>query len=217
MSEINQLVSRIDAEFSAMEEKFKKFRVQQVQEHQVRQQQLEQLGRVFDQLSEVWRPRLEALARKFGERVKVTPKLMPSTREATFAFQSGLARIELKFAASTDRDVTKVVLTSDLEIRPIMMQFDAHSELEFPLEAVDREAVARWVDDRIVSFVKTYLSLHENEYYLQDYIVEDPIAQVRFPKFAAGATLEWQGRTLYFVGEETCGQFKRENQVAATV
>ena len=64
MYDVNQLVSRIGAEFAAMEEKFNKFRVDQVQEHQDRQKRLAQLGQVFDQLREVWRPRLEALVRR---------------------------------------------------------------------------------------------------------------------------------------------------------
>jgi YHS domain-containing protein len=41
-------------------------------------------------------------------------------------------------------------------------------------------------------------------------MVEDPVAGVRFPKFAAGATLEWQGRTLYFIGEETRREFEKQ-------
>jgi YHS domain-containing protein len=44
-------------------------------------------------------------------------------------------------------------------------------------------------------------------------MVEDPIAHVRFPKFAA-ATLEWQGKTYYFVGEETRREFAAQNRMA---
>jgi YHS domain-containing protein len=210
MSDINNLVGRIDAEFSAIDQKVKQFQAGQVQAHQDRQKRLEKLGQVFDQLREVWRPRLEVLAKKFGDKVKTTPRLTPSTREALFEFQSRLARVRLKFAASTDRDITKAILSSDLEIIPVMMRFDSHSELEFPLDAVDPEAVARWVDNRIVSFVQTYLSLHENEFYLKDEMVEDPIAGVRFPKFAAGATLESGGRTYYFVSEQTRRDFEEQ-------
>jgi YHS domain-containing protein len=41
-------------------------------------------------------------------------------------------------------------------------------------------------------------------------MVEDPVAHVRFPKFAAGATLERGGKTYYFVGEETCRDFEKQ-------
>jgi YHS domain-containing protein len=215
MSEVNELLSRIDAEFAALDAKMKQAQAEQVQAHQDRQKRLGQLGQVFDRLRNVWKPRLDALVKKFGDRVKATPRVVPSTREATFEFQSNLAQIRLKFSAATDRDVTKVILRSDLDVVPVLMRYDAHSELEFPLDAVDEKAVGRWVDDRIVSFVKTYLELHQNDYYLKDSMVEDPVAGVRFPKFAAGATLEWKGQTYYFVGEETRREFEKQQGIGS--
>ena len=64
-------------------------------------------------------------------------------------------------------------------------------------------------------FLLPYLSLHENEDYLKDHMVEDPVAGARFPKFAAGATLEWQGRTLYFIGEETRREFEKQQGIGS--
>ena len=74
------------------------------------------------------------------------------------------------------------------------MKFDSHDEIEIPLDAVDKTALGAWFDDRIVSFVKSYLAIHENQYYLKDQMVEDPVANVKFPKFAAGATLQAKGK-----------------------
>jgi hypothetical protein len=214
MPEINSLANRIDAEFSAVEAKVKQFQSQQVEAHKERQKRLEQLGKLFDEMRDVWGPRLDLLMKKFGDRVKATPRIEPATREATFAFQSSLANVRLKFSASTDRDIKKLILGYDLEIIPVLMRYQPHAELEFPLEAVDKEAVAKWVDDRIVQFVQTYLSLGENDIYLKDQMVEDPIARVRFPKMAAAATLEWQGQKFYFVGEETRQEFAKQNKIA---
>jgi len=210
MPDINSLASRIDAEFSAVEDKLKKFQAEQVQEHKQRQQRLEQLGKVFDQLSEIWTPRLQLLVKKFGDRVKATPRIVPSTREATFDFQSHMARVRLKFSATTDRDVNKVILSYDLDIIPVLIRFKPHDEVEFPLNAVDKEAVARWIDDRIVDCIQTYFSMGENEIYLKDQMVEDPVAHVRFPKFAAATSLDWQGQTFYFIGEETRREFEKQ-------
>jgi hypothetical protein len=214
MPDINSLAKQIDAEFSAVAEKVKQLQVGQIAEHKERQNRLEQLGKLFDELGEIWKPRLELLVKKFGDRVKVTPRLVPATREASFEFQSNLARIRLRFSASTDRDVRKLVLSYQLDIIPVLMRFTPHAETEFPLGAVDKEAVAKWIDERIVDFVRTYLSLGENEWYLKDQMVEDPIAQVRFPKQAAAATLEWNGRKFYFVGEETRREFAKKNNIA---
>jgi len=53
-------------------------------------------------------------------------------------------------------------------------------------------------------------SLHENEYYLKEQMVVDPVIGVRFPKFAAGATLEWQGKTYFFVSDESRREFQKQ-------
>ena len=214
MPDISSLASRIDAEFSAVEKKVKKVQAEQMEEYKERQKRLETLGRVFDELGTIWRPRLELLVQKFGSLVQTTPRIVPSAREVTFNFQSRLARIGLKLSASTDRDIEKVILSYDLEIIPVLMRFNPHAEVEFPLNAVDKEAVARWIDDRIVEFVQTYFSLGENEVYLKDRMVEDPIAHIRFPKDAAAAMLEWEGQKFYFIGEETRREFAQKNKIA---
>ena len=214
MPDINTLASRIDAEFSAVEEKMKQFQAEQAEEHRQRQKRLEKLGQVFEEMRNIWRPRLELLVKKFGDRVKTTPRIVPSSREATFDFQSRLAHVRLKFSATTDRDVRKLVLGYDLEIIPVLMRFKPHDEAEFPLDAVDHEAAARWFDDRIVDFIRTYFSMGENEIYLKDSMVEDPIAHVTFPKIAAATSLDWQGHTFYFVGEETRREFERQKGIA---
>ena len=215
-TDINSLASRIDAEFSTAAEKVRKFQIENLEEHRRRQKRLEQLGEVFEELREIWRPRLELLVKKFGEGVKVTPKLVPSRREAAFEFQSKLAFVNLKFSAYTDWDVRKVILSYDLKIVPGLMEFIPHVEMEFPLDAVDKEAVGNWIDDRIVEFVQTYLSMNDNEAYLKEHMVQDPVALVRFPRFAAAATLEWNGQRYYFLAEETRREFAEVNNIALT-
>jgi YHS domain-containing protein len=214
MPEPSSLASRIDAEFSAVAEKMKKLRAESLEDYQGRQKRLEKLGKVFDELRDIWKPRLDILVKKFGDTVQATPRIVPSTREATFEFQSKLARVRLKLSASTDRDVQKVILSYDLVIIPVLLRFEPHAELAFPLDKVNNEAVAKWIDDRILDFVRTYLSLGDSELYLKDYMVEDPITQVRFPNFAAAATLEFQGKTYYFIGEETRREFAKKNGIA---
>jgi YHS domain-containing protein len=213
MAAVDSLASRIDAEFAAVEEKVKKFQAESVEQYKQRQQRLEQLGKVFDQLREVWKPRLELLVKKFAGRVEATPRILPSTREATYEFQSKLARVRLKFSATTDRDIRKVVLSYNLDILPVLMRYKPHDEVEFPLNAVDAEAAGKWIDDRIVDFVQAYFALGENDIYLKDQMVEDPIAHVTFPKIAAATTLEWQGQTFYFVGEETRREFEQQKGI----
>jgi YHS domain-containing protein len=215
MPDTTSLASRIDAEFSAIEQKVKKFQSQQVDQHKQREKRLEQLNKLFDELRDHWRPRLELLVKKFGDRVQATPRIVPSAREATLEFQSRVARVRLKLSALTDRDIEKVILAYDLDIIPVIMRFKNHDEIEFPLDSVDKEAVGKWLDDRIVEFVQTYFSMGESEIYLKDQMVEDPIAHVRFPKIAAATTLEWGGQTFYFIGEETRREFEKQKGIGS--
>ena len=210
MATVDSLMDRIEAQFAAAKDRVKQLQAQRAEEFQGRQQRLEQFEQKLGQLRAIWQPRLEALGKKFGERVDVQPRVEPSRRSGTFEFQSELARIKLCFSVSPDADVRKLVFSYDLQILPILMKFDSHDEIEFPLEAVDETALAKWFDDRIVSFVQTYLSLHENQYYLKGHMVEDPIAKVSFPKYAAGATLEVAGKTVYFIDETTREEFQRK-------
>ena len=214
MSEIKGLSGRIDDEFAAVEKKAKDVQVERLQEYRERRKRLQQLDQVFQKLAAAWKPRLDTLMQKFGDRVQVTPRLTPSSREATFECQSNQGRVRVRFSASTDPDVSKVILGYDLEIIPVFFRYEPHAELEFPLDAVDEAATARWVDDRIVDFVRAYLSMGENEFGAQEHMVEDPVAHVRFPAFAAGATLEWQGQKYYFIGEETRQEFAGEHEIA---
>ncbi len=210
----NTLASRIDAQFLAVAEKVKQFQTEQLEAHKGRQKRLEKLAQVFEELREIWKPKLDLLVAKFGERVKVTPRIVPATREATFDFKSSVAHVRMRLSAFTDVQVTKLVIAYDLEIIPVLMNYTPHAELEFPLDKVDKEAVGKWIDDRIVEFVQTYLSMGENDYYMKDSMVEDPIAHVRFPNMAAACSLEWGGSKYYFISDETRKEFALQHKIA---
>jgi YHS domain-containing protein len=215
MSDVTQLIDRIRGEFAANQDRLKQRRQQSVELHYARQHRRQELEQTFDQLQDVWRPRLEALAREFGDRVKVTPVVTPGHRHATMEVKSPLASIKLQFAAGANNDVTELVLTYDLQILPILMEFERHSEFTCPIEAVDSKAIAQWLDDRIVGFVRTYLNLHENQYYLKDQMVEDPVSHIRFPKFAAGATRQREGKTYFFISDEMAAEFEKQQPAKA--
>ena len=119
----------------------------------------------------------------------------------------------MRFTASTDSDVHHLVMDYDLHILPVLMKFDPHARLELPLNSVDVNVVGNWIDDRIIDFVRVFLSLHENQYYLKDHMVADPISGTQFPKYAAATKLDWNGATYYFIGEQTRSEFMAKNGI----
>ena len=214
MSDRPSLVDRIDAEFASLDQRIERARTERVQAHRERQHRLAAFERRLEELPAVWKPRLQALVERFGEKVKAKPRLESSAREVDLDFHSDLARIRLRFSAATDRDVRNLILNYDLEIIPVLMQFESHAQASWPLDTLDERAVADWVDDRIIAFVKTYLSLHENEYYLKEHMVTDPVAGVRFPRFAAAASMEWEGKSYHFIDDETRREFEARHGIA---
>jgi hypothetical protein len=207
-NEVQALLGRIDAEFARSRARLEKVREEKVEEYQGRQERLALFEKSCEMLKGVWGPRLEGLKKAFGEKVQLSPHTDAGRRQATFAFTSPLARITLNFTATTDLDVRKLVLEYSLEILPVLMSFPGKARLEQPFEQIDADSIGAWIDDRIVDFVRVYLSVHENEFYLQAHMVEDPVAHVRFPDFAAATTLERGGKTLYFIDNRTREEFE---------
>lgn len=211
MPDVSNLTSRIDAELSGAQQKISEFQQQAEQAYEQRERRYrEQFVPAVQRLTAVLKPRLEVLMEKFQDKVHVEPVMTEHIRQATFKFDSRMARIELTFRMSHDTDVRNLILDQTLEVLPIFMQFEKHASLSMPLDKVDDEAAVRWVDDRIVAFVKTFLAIHQNQYYQKDSLVTDPVSGTEMPRYAARCTLESGGKTYYFISEETKREFERK-------
>ncbi|MFO0852031.1 MAG: hypothetical protein U0871_26200 [Gemmataceae bacterium] len=213
MSDTNDLASRIDGVVSDAKAKLKAAQQELLQEYLDRQSRLERYAAVLPMLQQVVRPRLELLAKKFGDRVEVTPHVSGNTRSAQFAFKSPLAHIDMTVSASPDREAKNVVIEYGLQVIPVLMRYESHAEFVTPIDGPDTAGLGKWLDDRLVGFVETFMKMHESEHYTKEQYVEDPVMGVRFPKFAAGATLEHGGKTYYFVDERTKQDFVKQKGV----
>ncbi len=210
MTDLNDLEGRLDAEFAGFEKGIEQFRAAAKSEYEARESRFRDLfapaaKRVVDAL----RPRLQLLVERFKDRINVKPSVTEHQREVTLKFNSPLARIDLTFRLGHDAEVKNLVLEQDLEILPILMEFDPHAGLTVPLDKIDEEKITKWFDDRIVNFVQTVAAIHQNQYYLKDHLVTDPVAGVQLPKYAAKATLEADGKMHYFISDETKREFER--------
>jgi hypothetical protein len=215
MSDINDLEARIDGAITAVKDRARRHQQEQLQSHLERQKLLKEYEKAQARVIEIAKPRLEALARRAGERVKVTPSVSQTRRAATFEFRSPKAQIKLTFSVAPDLPVENVVVEYDLGILPVLWKFDSHAEFSTPIAALDADGLARWLDDRIIGFVDLFVQIHEGELlYDQAEYVEDPVANVKFPRFAAGATLEHGGRTYFFIDDTTRAEFARQKGIA---
>lgn len=213
MESLDAFAARIDSVLGEERRKIVQFQQQQTELYHDRQQRLVRYEQEIRDLIPVIAPRLRALAERFKDVVQVHPVIRAHTRELVLDFRSSLAKVELTFGAYPDRDVKNIVFQYDLEIIPVLLKFDSHLTMQQPLDNLDRAAVIKWFDDRIVDFIKTYVSIYENDYYLQGQRVEDPIAGVSFPKHFAATTLVWQGQTYYFISHDTLVEFEKRHSI----
>jgi YHS domain-containing protein len=181
---------------------------------QGRGERLKRYEAVAAHLIEVLKPRLNGFIERFKAVAKAEPNVREHTRALNVEFASTLAKMTIRFEVFLDRDAQHVRLECTQEIIPVLVRYDKQSVLELPLDEVQDELVADWLDERIVTFVKLYLTVEREDdalkERLKDQLVEDPVAKVRFPKYLASSTLERAGRTYYFLDENTRREFDRQ-------
>jgi YHS domain-containing protein len=205
-----RLAERIDAEFDHSRESLRSLRQQHVTEQLARQERLVMFEKACGMMPSLWLPRLNVLKQRLGDRLKVPILLQAGRRQAEIAFSTSLARVKLSFKALTDAEVKTLVLEVGMEILPCLLPGLGSQRFEQPFSQVDAGATGEWIDSRIVDFARSYLTLYESDYCLSKHVVEDPVTHIRFPKFAAAAISEHEGKTLYFMALETREEFEKQ-------
>ena len=98
----------------------------------------------------------------------------------------------------------------DLNIHPVLMEFNGNSEEIFPLDC-DEELLVGWVEDRILEFIDTYLRLETHPFYQKDNTVLDIVCGMRISSTSASCTVEKDDRTFYFCSEHCKEAFLKGN------
>jgi YHS domain-containing protein len=214
MTDIHALINRIDQEIAAEAERQKAGWAELQLTNRERGSRLRRYETEAQHVIELLKPRLDAFVERFKGVVRAEPVVREHTRAVNLTFAATVAKVILRFEVFPDQDVKHIRLECTQEILPVLVRYDKQSVLEFPLGGVQDDALVRWFDDRIVAFVKAYVALVRQDAalreQLKDEFVEDPVARIRFPKYLAASTLEHDGRTYYFVDEETRREFEKQ-------
>jgi YHS domain-containing protein len=213
MTDIGTLIRRIDQEVAAEVTLQKAAWEDVARANREREPRLQRYEAVAQHLIELVKPRLDAFIERFKAVVKAEPKVREHTRAINLTFSATVAKVTLLFEAFPDRDVSHIRLECTQEIIPVVVRYDKQSVLEFSLDGVKDDVVVQWFDERIIAFVKAYMAVVRQDValkeHLKDQLVEDPVTKIRFPKYLASSTLEREGRTYYFVDEETRREFEK--------
>ncbi len=207
MADLNTYLKRLDEQVEKARKGVEEKQAELQQADESRKARYQTFLKLIEELRGVAKPRLEKLAERC--KFEAVPTEDADGKSVLLRFQSPVARVQLRLSATHDTEVRNLVLVYDLEILPLYVRFNPHSELEIPLEKVDRNAVENWLDDRLVEFAQTYVTIHFNDQYHQDRMVTDPVANVRFPKTYAQSSLEKEGKKYYFISEQTHREFEQ--------
>ncbi len=209
MADMTSFVKRIEEQAAQARARVEQVQADAQQAYEGRKQRYQTFLKVLEDLRGVAAPRLEKLREycKFD----ATPKESADGRSVALNFQTPVAKVRLRLWATHDTDVRNLLLGYDLEILPIFIKFNPHSELQIPLDKVDRATVESWLDDRLVEFAQTYVTIHLTDQYHKDHMVTDPVANVRFPKPFAHSKLEQGDKTYYFISEQTRRDFEKRS------
>lgn len=165
MGETNGLECQIGAKLAASEAAR---RLRQDQRRKAIMEMDERLDRytaVADWLMEkVIRPCMQQLAGCFAG---VDRPEDQQSRHSSFCRFPHTARFPataaLEMGVTRDGDARTVIVQYDLQILPIFHPINAHAHLDMPLDEVDQQRVAHWVEKQILTFVDSYLQLETAE------------------------------------------------------
>jgi YHS domain-containing protein len=113
----------------------------------------------------------------------------------------------LEFGVSRDGEIKKVILQFEMEVLPAFTTFERKDELSMPLDEVDDQKAAAWVEAKVLQFVDSYLQLETLSPYQQENIVTDPVCGMRVNKVFAPAQMAHRGKTYYFCLPECQARF----------
>jgi len=214
MPSIDDLIHRIDSEIAAAKARVDDRLNEELHAYEERQARFQKFLQALDALHSIGQPRLSKLAEHF--KFQATPVQDPDGRGVEMQFQTDLAQVRLRFYATHDAEVRRLVLNYDLDILPVYLKFTPHEQLEMPLDDVDLEKLAQWIDDRIIDFVRTYVTIHFTDQYQKSHMATDPVAGVRFPAEFARATLTHNGTTYHFISPKTRNEFARREGISVS-
>lgn len=201
MSNLDNLKKRIEEKLSAVEAT-KRAKHQEHNQYlmQSRERQLRFKDAADPIMSNVITPRMEQLAGYF-DNAEFVEKQGHSRLQKRLQFAHTKrfpATTNLELSISHDVGMEHLIVSYNVEIIPVLIQFERNQTLTVPVAEVDKEQLTAWVDERICQFVDTYLHLEQAEPYQENQLATDPVCGMRVVKAFATEHFEHKGETYYF-------------------
>lgn len=161
-------------------------------------------------LERVVRPRLDVLVRSFAHSGSLA--VMDGGHGVAVAFSyteefPAHARVEVSIAHDPDYDRAWCAFSAS--ILPILMEYERDTSQDVSIESPDEPRLARFVDQRIETFVASYLSICQpDSFYQKSLLVTDPVCGMTFRRADAQSVLERDGKRVFFCADVCRQQFE---------
>jgi YHS domain-containing protein len=221
MSSINRLVERLSAEVAAATERIHSLQTAAAKLFLGQEQRFLRFVALTERIHAILQPRIEEFMKlKVFKDIKqnvslelrgpegrgfhgrTTTLCVPSCDECS-------GKVELSFRLGHDGPIENAIMKYRLEILPIFIKFDSRDQLVIPIDTPSEDAIAAWIDDRLVGFTRTYFEMYFTEQYQKQSVEMDPVMNIRFPRAFAAGTKEYQGQVYHFFTPESLQAFEK--------
>ena len=223
MPSVDQLAQRLSDEIATAVERLHSLRTEAIQVFTHDQEQrFKRFVALAGRIRVILQPRIEALTEvnvfKHAKRSLGLERHGPEGRglhEETITLsvpysEECPANVVLSFRVGHDGPIENAIINYGLEILPVYVEFESRAKLLVPIDNPSDEAIAAWIDDRLVEFTRTYLELYFTDQYQKQSLETDPVMNIRFPRAFAAGKKEYQGRTYHFYTKESLQEFEQD-------
>lgn len=164
-------------------------------------------------IQSVIQPRLEVLAARFPNASPVTDKA-----EGHCCYWFGFCErfpssTKVTFSIEHDVRFEKVAVCYHVSMVPLFIRHNEHDKLTLPLEEIDNQSVANWVEERLIEFIDVYLQIDRGSGDFADEVTLDPVCGMRIGRSSAAASDSHRGHPYFFCSKD-CHQKFTENPIA---
>ncbi len=161
-------------------------------------------------VSEVIKPRLQATVACFPN-ADLANEARPDRCGAVFGYCERFpASCRVDFLLEHDDRVDNLIIRYEFRITPVFQKYEPHDRLIVGLETHSDDAVAAWVESKLLEFLGDYFRLDRGEETLSDALVTDPVCGMRFTRSSVAAEESYRGHTYFFCSGECQEQFAKE-------
>ena len=220
-SSVDGLVERLGAEVAAATERIHVLQTDAAKAFIGQEQRFMHFIALAERIHAIMQPRIEAFTK-----VNVFKDLTQNVRlelrgpeergfhgrTTTLSVPSSDAcsgKVELSFHLGHDGPIENAIIDYRLEILPIFIEFESHDQLVIPIDNPSEDAIAAWIDNKLVGFTRTYFEMYFTEQYQKQSFEMDPVMNIRFPRAFAAGKKDYQGRTYHFYTKDALQAFEK--------